>query len=212
MAGHRFVPLLFLLLLAAVSPLSRAQEQAEEESQTASDFILFIEPANELLKIIESIPQTINISLAYNGSESLQSDGQYIVSVTMSNRLTLIMENCTVAFSAQDIMDSVNKTLSLTGRVIGYVDLSFHLTLPGSSENEALLLVKKYLVTVVRATNFWDNMFTIVMTVLAVINTFNMGCGLSLKKVKQTILRPIGPIVGFVSQFTFMPLVSHTFY
>ena len=75
MAGHRFVPLLFLLLLAAVSPLSRAQEQAEEESQTASDFILFIEPANELLKIIESIPQTINISLAYNGSESLQSDG-----------------------------------------------------------------------------------------------------------------------------------------
>lgn len=43
---------------------------------------------------------------------------------------------------------------------------------------------------------------------MAVINTVNMGCGLDLNVVKQNILRPVGPIVGFVSQFTFMPLVS----
>jgi len=45
------------------------------------------------------------------------------------------------------------------------------------------------------------------MAALAIINTINMGCGLDLGIVKQNFLRPVGPIVGFISQFTFMPLV-----
>jgi predicted Na+-dependent transporter len=43
---------------------------------------------------------------------------------------------------------------------------------------------------------------------MAVLNTINMGCALDMAIVKQNILRPVGPIVGFISQFTFMPLVS----
>ena len=45
------------------------------------------------------------------------------------------------------------------------------------------------------------------MIVMAVLNTINMGCALDMSIVKKNILRPVGPIVGFVSQFTFMPLV-----
>ena len=43
---------------------------------------------------------------------------------------------------------------------------------------------------------------------MAVLNLINMGCALDLSIVKQNILRPVGLIVGFISQFTFMPLVS----
>lgn len=46
------------------------------------------------------------------------------------------------------------------------------------------------------------------MIIMAVLNTINMGCALDMAIVKQNILRPVGPIVGFISQFTFMPLVS----
>lgn len=46
------------------------------------------------------------------------------------------------------------------------------------------------------------------MIIMAVLNTINMGCALDMSIVKQNILRPVGPIVGFISQFTFMPLVS----
>ena len=45
------------------------------------------------------------------------------------------------------------------------------------------------------------------MIIMAVLNTINMGCALDMQIVKQNILRPVGPIVGFISQFTFMPLV-----
>ncbi len=50
------------------------------------------------------------------------------------------------------------------------------------------------------------------MIIMAVLNTINMGCALDMAIVKQNILRPVGPIVGFISQFTFMPLVSVLIY
>ena len=50
------------------------------------------------------------------------------------------------------------------------------------------------------------------MGVIAIINTINMGCALDLGIVKQNILRPVGPIVGFISQFTLMPLVNDKFF
>ena len=50
------------------------------------------------------------------------------------------------------------------------------------------------------------------MIVMAVLNTINMGCVLDMSVVKQNIFRPVGPIVGFVSQFTFMPLVRGIIY
>lgn len=36
-----------------------------------------------------------------------------------------------------------------------------------------------------------------------------MGCALNLNVVRQILARPIGPAVGFVSQFSFMPLVGY---
>jgi len=36
----------------------------------------------------------------------------------------------------------------------------------------------------------------------------NMGCALDLQVMKQVLLRPVGPAIGFVSQFLFMPLVA----
>jgi len=36
----------------------------------------------------------------------------------------------------------------------------------------------------------------------------NMGCALDLKVIKEVLKKPIGPAIGFVSQFIFMPLCS----
>ncbi len=41
----------------------------------------------------------------------------------------------------------------------------------------------------------------------AMLGSINMGCALDLSIIKANILRPVGPIVGFISQFTLMPLV-----
>lgn len=47
-----------------------------------------------------------------------------------------------------------------------------------------------------------------VLACAAMLSTINMGCALDLNIIKANILRPVGPVVGFISQFTFMPMVN----
>ncbi|KAK2708603.1 hypothetical protein QYM36_014262, partial [Artemia franciscana] len=51
-----------------------------------------------------------------------------------------------------------------------------------------------------------DKIFTIVLTVCIMVNTVNMGCGLDLNIIKEVLKKPVGPTVGFLSQFCFMPM------
>lgn len=174
---------------------------------TLTQFTLSVDPPT-VRNLIEGTTQAIQLTLNYNGSESLNdSPDIYHVTIRTSNAYTAILSESSVTFNANDIIDQVNKTINITAYVLGYVDISFTLLNP---INQTMYnLISNYVVTVVRASDFWDNMFTILMAVLALINTINMGCGLDLNIVKKSILRPIGPIVGFISQFTFMPLVSY---
>lgn len=50
--------------------------------------------------------------------------------------------------------------------------------------------------------------FTGVMTLMVVVNTVNMGGQLDMQIIKDVFKKPIGPAVGFFSQFVCMPLVS----
>lgn len=47
------------------------------------------------------------------------------------------------------------------------------------------------------------------MIVLVVVNTVNMGAQLDIEIIKDVFKKPIGPLVGFLSQFGFMPLFSY---
>ncbi len=50
--------------------------------------------------------------------------------------------------------------------------------------------------------------FTGVMTLMVIVNTINMGGQLDLNVIKEVFKKPIGPAVGFFSQFVCMPLVD----
>ena len=53
-----------------------------------------------------------------------------------------------------------------------------------------------------------NQIFTMVMILMVLVNTINMGAQLDLAIIKEVFKKPIGPFVGFVSQFLFMPLFS----
>ena len=55
-----------------------------------------------------------------------------------------------------------------------------------------------------------NNIFTMVVTCMIIINTVNMGGQLDLNVIKAVFKRPVGPLVGFISQFLLMPLVNKT--
>ena len=53
-----------------------------------------------------------------------------------------------------------------------------------------------------------NNLFTLIMILLVIVNTINMGAQLDIQIIKEVFKKPIGPFVGFISQFGFMPLFS----
>jgi len=63
-------------------------------------------------------------------------------------------------------------------------------------------------VSVIRERRLVDKMFTYSVATLVAIIYINMGAALDLRTIKSTLRRPIGPVIGFMSQFVIMPLLS----
>ena len=88
----------------------------------------------------------------------------------------------------------------------GGINIGRNLAL-SSSERQEMADVK---VVVLVKDKRLNDLFTIVMTGMIIINTVNMGGQLDLDVIREVFKKPIGPAVGFVSQFLLMPLVGST--
>ena len=87
----------------------------------------------------------------------------------------------------------------MRGDVIGEKTLEFW-------SNSSLLHAEKLIV--VMSDRTLNDLFTLIMIVMVVVNTINMGAQLDIEIIKAVFKKPIGPLVGFLSQFGFMPLFS----
>lgn len=215
------------LILVLITANCNGQDNHTLPSTETSPWLLVADPP-KLERITEMSPYTINLTLTYNGEHgdsppkyaTSPQAFRFVVKVSMSNHQTVAFRNNQeIEFEWDDIADANNngsKNLEITGQVIGYVSLNFILDiLPAVAHQrndsiafESIPVLSGYLVTVVRASDTLDTVFTIIMVIMAALNLINMGCALDMAIVKQNIIRPVGVIVGFVSQFTFMPLVS----
>ena len=71
-----------------------------------------------------------------------------------------------------------------------------------TNSNQMEIIVK-------RKQRLLSTIFTISVVTLVSLNYINMGCALDIDVVKAVLKKPIAPLVGFASQFIFMPLVCH---
>lgn len=67
----------------------------------------------------------------------------------------------------------------------------------------------KLAITVIRAERVIDKVFTSSVAALVAILYINFGAALDTTKLRGILKKPIGPIIGFLSQFVFMPLLSY---
>ena len=65
---------------------------------------------------------------------------------------------------------------------------------------------------VIRKSRPIDKAFTYSVAALVAIIYVNMGAALDVKTIRRTLRRPIGPTIGFMSQFVIMPLVGFSFF
>ncbi|CAL4210126.1 unnamed protein product [Meganyctiphanes norvegica] len=130
-----------------------------------------------------------------------------------------------VKFTVKDTMVSVVKSES-NYTVMGTADPDGNYTFMGHVQAEALFIgyntitMKLYndneeeigegslKMTVQLSYQALTDAFTLALSIIVAIIYINMGCTLDFTVVKQIIKRPIGPAIGVVCQYGFMPLIA----
>jgi sodium/bile acid cotransporter 3/5 len=104
---------------------------------------------------------------------------------------------------------SWSSAFNITGNFLGYAEV--YLQLRDNREGTVLSSSNSVTVKVVRSERVVDKLFTYSVAVLVSVIYINFGCALDWSAFKKTVRRPLGPVIGFTSQFLVMPLVSFIF-
>lgn len=112
----------------------------------------------------------------------------------------------------ENISDSGNwsSAFNITGNFLGYANV--HLQLRDNRSQTLRSSSNSVTVRVVRSERVVDKLFTYSVAAFVSVIYINFGCALDWSTFKKTVRRPIGPIIGFTSQFLAMPLVSLIFF
>jgi len=103
----------------------------------------------------------------------------------------------TLIFYKDEIRKS--KEVRLRGDILGVEVLEFWIN-ERNVHNETIY--------VIMADRTLNDLFTLIMILMVVVNTINMGAQLDIEVIKSVFKKPVGPFVGFICQFGFMPLFS----
>ena len=157
----------------------------------------------------------LNFKVGLNHQEiSAWKENELVVlnfNLTDANSWALELLNASLEFSIEDILWSRSKLLSVKALVIGVDNLEVTALVydqttgkaTGKNTNNTTI----FPISAVLADRTLNDIFTIIMISMIIVNTVNMGGQLDLHIIKEVFKRPVGPIVGFTSQFVIMPLV-----
>lgn len=100
--------------------------------------------------------------------------------------------------------DTWTGQFNISGEFLGLAHVYANISVNGKSQrsNESLSVV------IIREERLIDRIFTVSVVILVSILYINFGAALDLGKVKEILVRPIGPLIALVCQFLFMPLVN----
>lgn len=103
-------------------------------------------------------------------------------------------------------------SFNLSAKFLGYskvvVKLWGRVSLSGANKTQMLAESEPAKVSVIRPPRAVDTAFIYTVAILVSVAFINMGCIVDLNVVKATLKKPIGPLIGFCSQYLFMPLVT----
>lgn len=94
--------------------------------------------------------------------------------------------------------------INVTGVFLGKAKISVTI-----NHNGEIVRSNESNVIVTRRERVIDTIFTASVAILVSILYINFGCAMDWDLCKKTLRRPVGPVIGFVCQFLFMPLISY---
>lgn len=181
----------------------------------------------ELKAVEEKELRHVSFGITWENTSSLENSGftsnfhgDFYVTVTSENPSILEIINSSYPECIQSKEETKNFSFVVKGVFLGYAKVTVNLTAAPKDckfpEN-----VKRHFdasipytrsfdlsVSVVRPYSVLVDIVTGVMAALVAFNYINMGVQLDLHAIGKVLKKPIGPAIGFVCQFLFMPLVS----
>lgn len=102
----------------------------------------------------------------------------------------------------------VQGSINVTGNYLGHTSIKLCLSDP-SKGTDCELTSNELPVHVIRKPRVVDHIFTVTVVILVAVIFVNFGCTLDTNRLKDAIVRPIGPLIGLVCHFLILPLVSY---
>jgi len=104
----------------------------------------------------------------------------------------------------KDGAQSWKTMFSITGKFLGFTEIKAEL-----KKDTKILSQETMKVSVVRKKTIQSKLFSYSVAILVSLAYINMGCAMDLDVVKQTLKKPVGPLIGFICQYFIMPLLSY---
>ncbi|XP_062533962.1 ileal sodium/bile acid cotransporter-like isoform X2 [Armigeres subalbatus] len=159
-------------------------------------------------------PATLQMHMNTVSNISLRLDGFTAEDLQDNPDIQLKSERTHIATVLQGIIPIVEirdngifeGEFDISGSFLGSTNLYVELR---RKDNQTVLSNEKLPITVIREERVIDTVFTISVATLVSILYINFGAAMDIPTLKIIARRPIGPIIGFLAQFLFMPLLSY---
>ncbi|KAF6203871.1 hypothetical protein GE061_002206 [Apolygus lucorum] len=99
-----------------------------------------------------------------------------------------------------------SSAFNVSGDFLGYTSIKLCMSEKQDATQSCVKESKPIDVTVKRKPAIIDKIFTYSVIILVSIIFINFGCALDVNSLKQAIIKPVGPVIGLVSHFLFLPL------
>ena len=100
------------------------------------------------------------------------------------------------------------RAFNITGNFLGFAKVQAKAVQIKNTKEKVVVKEAMLPVSVARKKTIQSKLFAYSVAILVSLAYINMGCAMDLKVVKDTMKKPIGPMIGFICQYVFMPLIA----
>ena len=182
-------------------------------------FTLSVEPSS-LQQVPSHTSVQLNVSLRWEPAADepavppLADEDLVAVSLVpdVEWRTQLVPDSWTL--TPQDVREGRVQPVEVTGQYLGHDQVTPRAWIIGANQStssiwlEMLFNSSSLHVSFVREDSAKDIAFYGILMVMTLGSNLNMGMQLEFEAIKQSLLKPVGPLTGFLAQFLIMPLVS----
>ncbi|XP_054288932.1 ileal sodium/bile acid cotransporter-like [Macrosteles quadrilineatus] len=189
---------IILMYLVMLAPLWMVSCQVVKKATWAVDFHpdkLLGLPMYDIAQVSLTTSDLSEEDLA-SGRVSVFSDHPDIAELLVDQPIVLNTQNITGG--------TWTTAFNVSANFIGYTEVKMRIDSKSSSRTSDPLKV-----TVTRKKRIIDTVFMSSVIVLVSIIFINFGCALDWPFLRKSLRRPVGPAIGFFSQFIIMPLLSY---